>query len=104
MQEWHVRTNPTKYPDLFTYTILEKNPDYVMGKPNSFREFSVAFELDSKENAYLISSAPDMYKALTMLLNYAMIHEVKGVIYPEGSHEEWISKAKLAIAKARGEI
>ena len=53
MQKWFVRTNPTQYPDLFTYDVLEENPGY--GNPkvagNQHKEFGVASGLDSKENA-----------------------------------------------------
>jgi hypothetical protein len=93
MQEWFVRTNKTKYPDLFTYTILEKNPDYVMGKPNSFREFSVAFELDSKENAYLISAAPDLYEILKEVVKVYVIKPNTG---------NTATKVFKALAKAEG--
>lgn len=63
-QEWYIRTNPTKYPDLFTYDVLEHNPEYVKGKPNSFESYGVVSGLDSREDAQLISAAPDMYEAL----------------------------------------
>jgi hypothetical protein len=73
MQKWIVRTNPTKYPDLFTYDVLEVNPDYVMGKPNSPKYFGVACGLDSKENAYKISASCEMYEALKLLLTEVRI-------------------------------
>ena len=58
--------------------------------------------IEAEANANLISAAPDMYEALKMLWKYATIHNVEGVIYPEGSHQEWINKANEALNKAEG--
>jgi len=44
----------------------------------------------------------ELYEALKMLWKYANIHEVRGVIYPEGSHTDWIDKANKVLAKADG--
>jgi len=61
-------------------------------------------EEEEEANAHLISASPDMYEALELLLKYAMIHTVTGVIYPEGTHEEGIRNAINALKKARGEL
>ena len=45
---------------------------------------------------------PDMYEALMMLYRYSMIHLVEGVIYPEGTHKDWVDKANKALAKTEG--
>lgn len=50
----------------------------------------------------LFEQKQELNEALKMLLKYAQIHEVTGVIYPEGSHKEWITKAQLALNKANG--
>jgi hypothetical protein len=59
--KWTVEVCDTKYPDIKTYNILEENlhPDMVY----SGKHFGVC-SLDSKEDARLISAAPDMYEAL----------------------------------------
>lgn len=47
-----------------------------------------------------IAASNEMYEALKMLWRYSTIHTVEGVIYPEGSHSEWIEKANKALLKA----
>jgi len=71
MDKWIVRTNKTRYPDLFTYDILEANPD--AGKSGvcySGEYLAVASGLDSKENARLMAAAPKMRKALEEILDH----------------------------------
>ena len=66
-RDWTIKVNPTQYEDIKTYTILEPNPD--AGKSGvcySGSHFGVT-TLDSKEDAQLISAAPDMLEALKLL-------------------------------------
>jgi len=88
--KWTVEVCDTKYPDIKTYNILEENlhPDMVY----SGKHFGVCSS-DSKEDAYLISAAPDMLEALKDLISIA-----------EATHgaQDRVSRAKQAIAKAEG--
>lgn len=43
----------------------------------------------------------ELKEALEMLLRYAMISEVTAVIYPEGTHKEWITKANQLLIKMK---
>ena len=104
MQKWFVRTNPTQYPDLFTYDVLEENPE--PAKYQGIKEFGVASGLDSKENAHLIAAAPNMKEALKQVL--ALLDDV---IYehPADYTEEFVNQCKMenervfdALAKAEG--
>jgi hypothetical protein len=98
-QNWIVRTNKTKYPDLYTYTILEENPDHYKGGANNPDYFSVASELDSKENAYLISASHDMYTVINKT-----IESIENAINEQGVHfhANLLPELKNAIAKAEG--
>ncbi len=44
-----------------------------------------------------------LHEALTMLYRYVIIHTVEGVIYPEGTHTEWIEKARQILNEMDGE-
>ena len=67
MRQWTIQTNDTAYPDIKTYTILEPNPDAgKAGVPFSGSHFGVVTS-DSREDAFLIASAPDMLEALKLL-------------------------------------
>ena len=91
MQKWFVRTNPTQYPDLFTYDVLEENPE--PAKYQGIKEFGVASGLDSKENAHLIAASPNMYEAL--IKARAVLASIKG-------EEETFTLVHEAITKAEG--
>lgn len=99
MQEWFVRTYPTKYPDLFEYDVLEKSP--VPEKYQGHEIFGVASGLDSKENAYLIAAAPDLLEALKLMLQGSEVINGKVVIRRMPSSEA-ILAAWQALIKAEG--
>ncbi len=93
--EWSIKV--TKYPDIKTYIILEKNlrPDHVY----SGKYYSVC-SLDSKEDAHLISAAPDMYEALADTISF-MDTLIADLPRYEDAKELRITIGK-AIAKAEG--
>jgi len=63
-RNWTYEKHSTKYPDLFTYQILQPNPD--AGKPNvsySGKHFGVC-DLDSEEDTKLIIEAVNNHDKL----------------------------------------
>ena len=63
--EWFIKAKQdSKYPDIFTYDIMEKNPD--VGKSGVVYSGDSFFicSTDHKPSADLIVAAPDMYEAL----------------------------------------
>ena len=94
-KQWTVRQNKTAYPDLFTYTILEPNPDAgKSGVVYSGSHFAVASGMDSKEDTYLMASAPDLYDALKMIQL-----ALQGTVDCDPAY--W-TKVEKALAKAEG--
>lgn len=47
----------------------------------------------------LVEHDRELKEAVEMLLRYAMISEVTAVIYPEGTHKEWIAKARSILER-----
>jgi hypothetical protein len=57
------------------------------------------YDINPENPLAVAESIKDMYDALKMMYKYAMIHPVEGVIYPEGSHKEWIKHTERILAK-----
>jgi len=96
---WEIRTNPTKYADLFTYDVIGQNDDYgKSGVPFSGKHLAVAMGLDSIEDAHLIAAAPDLYDACRaiadMKIDETTNHAELAVLC--------IAIARSTIAKANG--
>jgi hypothetical protein len=102
-RNWTYEKHSTKYPDLFTYTILEPNEDYGKAGDASqhLKRFSVASELDSEENTKLIIKAVNNYDNLL-----ATLKEIKDFCAETGytpSVKEQIIAGKCFVAITKAE-
>ena len=83
-------------------------PDYCQDvtnkvkKINSITGFNTILEVAKEFNTTPKKIMPQIKEAFTVLntlVKYSMIHTVKGVIYPEGSHEDYIKRANNLLSK-----
>ena len=94
---WKTTKHATKYPDLFTYSVIQAQPD-----PDFNRICGIASELDSAADARLIAAAPDLLDACQTIAN--MDESRKGGLILDGKYAAaFITIAKQAIAKATKE-
>ena len=93
---WTIKVLKTKYPDLFTYTVLGVNttPD----ASYSGAAFTVASELDSLDDARLIAAAPDLLFACDLALQDYMADN------SFVDRDTMMSTLRAAIAMASGYI
>lgn len=62
----------------------------------------LAFAPDKQTAQYIVKACnayPKLVEALKNLIYYGDIHEVTGVVLPEGSHGEWLQKAKQLLSE-----
>jgi hypothetical protein len=93
---WIVETHSTKYPDLFTYSIIAPN-GYTEPDGSMCRCAVGMGEFDSLEDASLIAAAPDLLKALKELLT--AVRHMPNLLQTYPSIDT-ITAASDAIAKA----
>lgn len=81
-------------------SILDSNGDYVIaGEYDGYMTpFSCKEDIEAKANAYLVSTAPELYNILQEALDEEIAYERGERVYGK-----WIEKAKAVLAKARGE-
>jgi hypothetical protein len=84
---WTVETHKTKYPDILLYNVLA--PRGWKEEDDEYRICSVAQELDSDGDAYLISAAPDLrdelrkaHDIITQLWALGMKHDIPDSEWP----------------------
>jgi hypothetical protein len=95
---WEVESHPDyKYPDIILYDVKGHNPDFgKSGVCYSGEHFGIVSGMDSKDDAYLIAAAPDMYQALKDIIDGYNDQGLGKVTYTS------INKAVKAVLKAEG--
>lgn len=101
-EQWIIKKKQdAKYPDIYTYEIMEKNTDAGKSGVVYSGEYLFICETDHEPSAHLIAAAPDMYEALKRLTL-----DMKDIImsHPEleRSNARSIHLAEQALLKAEG--